>query len=294
MSTVAPFWRALPIAVVDDVPYVRRGPGQSCLLLRGGDERLDGPRHRVGAALNRDERLAVLVRRPVATKHQLRFAADPRERGTELVRQLGREPLLVSEAGGDLLQQVVEGRRKARELVVRLADVEAAIEIGRAPRDGVGGHARDRLECAPEHPAREQRDGPEQEPGEDQGADEGGRARCPRTGRATRPRRPSQSACRSRPPAARRGASARPRSSPAPGRAPAPGLRPTSSARRVSAPRAAARRRRPTPAPAAFPGRRPRGRRADLRGHRATRAPPAPALVPARWRWPRDGARAAA
>ena len=112
MSTAAPFWRGVADRRRDDVPYVRRGPGQPCLLLRGGDESVDGPRHRVGAALNRGQRLSVLVRRPVATQHQLRFAADPRERGAELVRQLGCEPLLVSEAGGDLLQQVVEGRRK--------------------------------------------------------------------------------------------------------------------------------------------------------------------------------------
>ena len=79
------------------------------------------------------EALAVLVRRALPAERELALGSDPRERRAELVRELGREPLLVAQAGGEALEQRVERGGQPRQLVVRLAAVEAAVEVVLAP-----------------------------------------------------------------------------------------------------------------------------------------------------------------
>ena len=56
-----------------------------------------------------------------------------RERGAQLVRELGGEALLVPEARRDPLEQAVERRGEPRQLVVGLAEVEAPVEVVLAP-----------------------------------------------------------------------------------------------------------------------------------------------------------------
>ena len=123
------------------------------------------------------EALAVLVRRALPTERELRLGSDPRERRAELVRELGREPLLVAKAGGQPAQQRVQRGREPRQLVVRLAAVEAAVEVVLAPRGRVLGHPGDGQQRLPEDPVGEQRDAGEDDRGERHRADERDRGR---------------------------------------------------------------------------------------------------------------------
>ena len=71
---------------------------------------------------------------------------DARERCAQLVRHLGREALLVTEAVAEAREQRVERGREAGELVVGLTASEAPVGVVLAPVGGRGRHLRHRLE----------------------------------------------------------------------------------------------------------------------------------------------------
>ena len=103
---------------------------------RGGHQRLEDPAHLLGAAGDR------VVRARGAPPATARGAAssstsadDPRQRRAQLVRELGRQPLLVAQAGRDAVQQRVEGPRQLAELVgPRLAGRSGARARARSTR----------------------------------------------------------------------------------------------------------------------------------------------------------------
>ena len=74
------------------------------------------------------------------------------ERCTQLVRELGREAALVTQARGDPVEQAVEGRGESCQLVVRLAETEPPVEVVLAPRLGLLRHQLDRAERGPQQP----------------------------------------------------------------------------------------------------------------------------------------------
>ena len=88
------------------------------------------------------ERRSGLVGLPAVTERVLRLGDDAGERRAQLVRDLGREALLVAQARGQPLEQPVEGAGKLRELVPRRPEREAAVEVVLAPVGGLPGHAR--------------------------------------------------------------------------------------------------------------------------------------------------------
>ena len=147
-----------------------RQPG---LLALRGHERVDGARHGLGVAQHRLQRLPVGVRLALAAQRQLGLGADVGQRGAQLVRQLGRESLLATQAGGETVEQAVERGRELAELVVRLARGEATIRVVRAPGLGVGRHLGDRPQGGGQHPARHDGDHDEQGAGEGQRAEQG-------------------------------------------------------------------------------------------------------------------------
>ena len=124
------------------------------------------------------ERRPVLVGRPLAPQSQLDLGGDPRERRAQLVRELGREAALVAQARGDPVEHRVERAREQRQLVVRLARLEAAVEVVLAPGRGLLRHLDDgperRLEQPPGGDAREH----EHDRGQDERAEQRRAARA--------------------------------------------------------------------------------------------------------------------
>ena len=70
-----------------------------------------------------------LRRRARPVERQLGLGVDPRERRAQLVRELGGEPLLVPQARGEAVEERVERRAQPGQLVVRLAELEAPVEV---------------------------------------------------------------------------------------------------------------------------------------------------------------------
>ncbi len=91
--------------------------------------------------------------------------------------QLGGEPLLVPQARREPLEQCVEGRGKLRQLVVRLAEMKAAVEVVVAPCRRIVGHARYRQQRLSEDPVRHHRHRAEQDEGKQHRPLERGRGR---------------------------------------------------------------------------------------------------------------------
>ena len=96
----------------------------------------------------------VLARGALATERELGFGDHARERRAQLVRDLGREALFVTEARREPVEQRVERGRELGHLVVRPAEREAIVEVALAPVRGLPRHARDRAERRLEQPAR--------------------------------------------------------------------------------------------------------------------------------------------
>ena len=126
-----------------------------------------------GVAQHGLQRLPVGVRLALAAQRQLGLGADVGQRACAARGQLGREPLLATQAGGETVEQAVERRRELAELIVRLARGEATIRVVRAPGLGVGRHLGDRPQGGGEHPAGHDGDHDEQGAGEGQRAEQG-------------------------------------------------------------------------------------------------------------------------
>ena len=109
------------------------------------------------------EACAVGIPGPLPAKSELALACDPRERRSQLVGQLGGEPLLMAQARGEALEQRVERCRELGELVVGLAPIEAAVEIVGAPVGRVVRHPRDGEQGLAEDPVAEKRNRSEQQ-----------------------------------------------------------------------------------------------------------------------------------
>ena len=118
--------------------------GRPALLAGGDHEGLDGGLDALGAGADLLQGGPVLGRLALAAQRQVDLGRDLGEGGAQLVRHLGGQAPLAPDAGREPVQQAVERRREAGDLVVRRADVEAVVEVALAPGGGVVGHARDR------------------------------------------------------------------------------------------------------------------------------------------------------
>ena len=112
----------------------------------GGNERADRSRELLRASVDDLERRSVLVRLAPTSKCQLALGDQAGEGRTQFVRHLGREPLLAPQAGGEPVEQTVQGSRKLGQLVVRLAEPEPLVEIALAPGGRLPCHTRHRPE----------------------------------------------------------------------------------------------------------------------------------------------------
>ena len=140
-------------------------------------ERVDGSGHLLGVAMHGFEAGAVVTAASLSVQRELGLGSDSRERRSQLVGELRGEALLMSDAGGQTLEESVERGSELGELVVRFATVEALVEIVVAPGGRVLGHAGDGQQGLAEDPVRQQGDGAEQEHGQRDRADERDR-RC--------------------------------------------------------------------------------------------------------------------
>ena len=111
---------------------VGRAAEAAGLVPGGGDERVDRARELLGVALDSSKRVAVLLAAAVAAQGQLGLGEHARERRAQLVRELGREALLVPKARGEPVEQRVERGRELGQLVVR-PEREAVVEVALAP-----------------------------------------------------------------------------------------------------------------------------------------------------------------
>ena len=118
------------------------------------------------------ERVAVLARRPLAAQRELGLGEHAGERRPQLVRELGGEALLVAEARGEPVEQAVERRGELGQLVVRLAEREAAVEVVLAPGRGLAVIACDRPQRRAEQPAAASATSDEHERAEDERGDQ--------------------------------------------------------------------------------------------------------------------------
>ena len=104
-----------------------------------------------------DHLLEVLDLGTVVRLHQreLGLAADARQRGAQLVGELGGEQLLAAQCAGDAVQQEVEGARQVGDLVAGARVLEAGVQGSLAPVVGQRGHVLDRREGASHRPGRD-------------------------------------------------------------------------------------------------------------------------------------------
>ena len=84
------------------------------------------------------------------------------------MRELRREPLLATKTGGEPLEQPVERAGQLADLVVGIAEAEAAVEIVFAPFGGLPRHSFNRAERREEQPARRECDEEQQQSSERQ------------------------------------------------------------------------------------------------------------------------------
>ena len=145
---------------------------QAGLLLRGRDERLDRGSDLLRVSEHDLERGSVLRPGPLAPEGEIGLGHDAGDRRPQLVRELGREALLVAQAGGDPVEQVVERGSETRQLVMRRAELEAAVEAAVAPLRRRLGHARDRAQSRREQPAGRDRDDEQEQERERERADQ--------------------------------------------------------------------------------------------------------------------------
>ena len=126
------------------------------IVLAPGDreQRVDRARQAVDLDDHGLQRLGpLLVPVRAGPQRQLRPAAHPRDRRAQLVRHLAGEPLLVAARGRDPCEQVVQRRRQPRQLVAPRPEVEALVEVVRAPRRRIARHRRHRPQRAVHRPA---------------------------------------------------------------------------------------------------------------------------------------------
>ena len=157
---------------LDALPGVTRRPRETCFLTRGREERLDRTGHLLRVALNGREAATVVVPRPLSPKGELALGGDLGKRGAKLVRQLRGEALLVPKARREALEHRVKRGGESRQLVVRLAAVEAPVEVVVAPCGGIVGHPGHGKQRLAEDPVAQERDCSEQCERESDRADE--------------------------------------------------------------------------------------------------------------------------
>ena len=117
------------------------------LVARGREQAVEDSRDLVSVPEHDRQRGAVAGGIALATESELGLGDDLRERCAELVRQLRREALLAADAVAKAVEQPVQCGCEQRQLVVRLAEVEAAMKIVLAPGGGLRGHPSNGLEC---------------------------------------------------------------------------------------------------------------------------------------------------
>ncbi len=127
----------------------------------------------VRASANHIERLSVLLRLTIAAQCELRLGQDARERGAQLVRELGGEETLVPQAGRHPVEEPVERGRELRQLVVGRTEGEALVEVALAPLRGLPRHLDDGPERGRDEPADEDRNDEQHENPEDDRRDQG-------------------------------------------------------------------------------------------------------------------------
>ncbi len=133
---------------------------------------------RCGARPDLLEGRPVLRRLPLAAQRQIDLGGDLGERGAQLVRDLGGQAPLAPDARGQPVQQAVERRREAGDLVVRGADVEAVVQVPLAPVLRVLGHARDGAQRGAQHQGGGDGDGAQHDQRERRGRDHRDHARA--------------------------------------------------------------------------------------------------------------------
>ena len=163
--------------VLDGVPRIARRSAQAGLQPSDGDQRVDGSGHLLGVSMHGFEAGTVVTAASLSVQRKLGLGSDSRERRSQLVGELRGEALLMSDAGGQTLEEGVERGSELGELVVGFATVEALVEIVVAPGRRVLGHAGDGQQGLAEDPARQQGDGAEQENRKRDRADERDRRR---------------------------------------------------------------------------------------------------------------------
>ncbi len=141
------------------------------------DQRVDDPRELFSAAVHDGQRFAVLRGVALTSKRELGLGDHARDRRAQLVRQLGREPLLAPEARAEPVEQAVERCGELRQLVARLAEAEPLVKIALAPGRGLARHPLHRPKRGREQPARGDRDEHEHDAAEYERADQGELAR---------------------------------------------------------------------------------------------------------------------
>ena len=114
-------------------------------------ERLDDPRQLLRVAEHELEGLPVLLGR-ASRRSASSTSAITRARACAARGELGREPPFVPQAGRDAVEHAVERAGEQRQLVVRLAAVEAPVEVELAPGCRLLGHPSDRAKCGFEQP----------------------------------------------------------------------------------------------------------------------------------------------
>ena len=88
--------------------------------------------------------------------------------------ELGREALFSAHARRQPVEERVERGGQLGQLVVRLAEAKAAVEVALAPRGRFGGHPRHRPQGGGQRPARREQDDQQQRRAEAERVDEGG------------------------------------------------------------------------------------------------------------------------
>ena len=246
--------------------------GRIDLVARDREQRVDRVAQARGLRDDRRERLLALLVGCFARRlqRQLGLQLQAGERRAQLVRHLAREALLVTARRGDAREQAVERRRQRGQLVARRAELEAAIEVVRAPVLGAAVICATGSQRAVERAADRERAGEQHERREHERSEQDDLLQPleRRVSRADDDRADDRARCRARGPA-----SARSRMSSGPSTSAALPLRPSVDRRAVER-----RRRVPRPLDQALPVEHPRAavERRVVGGRRAptTRARP--------------------